>query len=115
MYTNEIIRDKIFDLIEKKGVDDAVFADSICVSRSVVSHWRCKTSTSYIKYLKDIASYFHVTVDYLTGNEPDAETNNLISSVKERSELRDLLKAAHNASKEEVENAIKVMEALKKD
>lgn len=115
METNDIIREKIFELVDRGGMSDAEFADGISVSRFVVSHWRRKISTSYIKYLKDIAAYFHVTVDYLTGNEPDAETNNLISSVKERSELRELLKAANSASKEEVENAIKIMEALKKD
>lgn len=115
MDKNEFIRKRVFELVDKKGTLDSSFADGIGVSKFVVSHWRCGTSTSYNKYLPDIAAYFHVTVDYLTGNEPDAETNNLISSVKERSELRDLLKAANNASKEEVENAIKVMEALKKD
>jgi transcriptional regulator with XRE-family HTH domain len=115
MDKNEITRERIFALVERKGVMDSDFAIGIGVSKFVVSHWRCGTSTSFIKYLPDIASYFHVSIDYLTGRENDSKDNDILSSIKDRSELRELFQAAKDASKEEVENAIKIMEALKKD
>lgn len=115
METSEIIREKIFGLVDKSGISDAEFANGISVSRFVVSHWRRKISTSYIKYLKNIAAYFNVTVDYLTGNEPDAEYDNILTGIKSRAELKKLFQVSMNASKEDVENAIKIIEALKKE
>lgn len=115
METNEIIRERIFSLVDRNGLMDAEFADGISVSKFIVSHWRRKISTSYIKYLPDIATYFHVSIDYLTGKESDAQENDILCSIKDRAELRELFNAAKDASKEEVENAIKIMEALKKD
>jgi transcriptional regulator with XRE-family HTH domain len=115
MDTLEIIRNNIFKLLKRKGVTDAEFADKLCISRPIINRWRYKTSISYVKYLNDIAEFFHVSVSDLIGDEPKTEMDSLIKSVKEREELQDLLMATKNASKEEVNTLIKIMEALKKD
>lgn len=114
MEANEVTKERILGLINKKGISDSTFADGIGVTKYVVSHWKCGISTSFNKYLPAIADYFHVTVDYLTGKEPDEEESNILSSIQSRAELKRLFEISMGASKQDVENAIKIMEALKK-
>ena len=70
-----------------------------------------------------IAEYFNVSVDYLLGNEektspaksPEDETlEELLERLKNRKEMRMLFKLADNATKEDVERAVAIIEALQK-
>lgn len=117
------IRDKIFDLLNKKGTSQSDLAAYLGVSNFVVSHWKLGTSVSFTKseYLKKIAEYFRVSVEYLigtsdskAGNSSDKELDEYRQQLKDRPEMRTLFKVAKGASKEDVENAIKIIEALKK-
>lgn len=112
--TNESTRRRIFELLDKKGAYAADLAASIGVSPFVVSHWKRNISTSYIKYLPQIAGYFGVTVDYLTGKSQDDELNDYLIALKNRPEMRQLFKVSKSATKEDVEQAVKIIEALKK-
>lgn len=92
--------------------------------------------TTYVNYEKEarepnsenliqIANYFNVSVDYLIGRSNDEETvrstnadqelQEYLEELKNRPEMRMLFSVSKNATKEDVEQAVKIIEALKKD
>ena len=63
-----------------------------------------------------LANYFHVSVSYLLGedeNEDTDELNEYLEQLKNRTELRMLFSLANGASKEDVEKAVKIIEAIR--
>lgn len=115
-------RQLIWKLLESKGESQQEFADSIGVQRSLVSQWKTGRSNSFTnsKYISTIADHFGVTADYLLGTNPSSresrgsnELNEYLSELKNRSEMRQLFKVAKNASKQDVEQAVRIIEALK--
>jgi transcriptional regulator with XRE-family HTH domain len=115
-------RKLIFRLIESKGESQQQFADAIGATRSLVSQWKTEKSNSFSnsKYIGKIADHFGVTTDYLLGNTSmprpgcDEEMNEYLTELKNRPEMRTLFKVSKNATKEDVEQAVKIIEALKK-
>ena len=73
--------------------------------------------------LTKIASYFDVSVDYLLGKtnqkkpfiNEDEELTEYLEELKNRSEMRMLFKLAKGATKADVEQAVKIIEALRKE
>ena len=69
--------------------------------------------------LSKIADYFGVTVDYLLGNEQkekplvngDEELTEYLEILKTRPEMRMLFSLTKNATKEDVERAVRIIEA----
>lgn len=92
--------------------------------------------TTYVKYengssepsnemLSKIADYFGVTVDYLLGREEkssasaavnteDEELMEYLEELKTRPEMRMLFSLSSKATKEDVEDAVRIIEALRK-
>ena len=92
--------------------------------------------TTYVKYengssepsnemLSKIADYFGVTVDYLLGREEksspsaavsteDEELMEYLEELKTRPEMRMLFSLSKNATKQDVEDAVRIIEALRK-
>ena len=67
--------------------------------------------------LNKIAEYFDVSVDYLLGNEPKSEDKELteyLEFLKYRPEGKMLFSVAKGCTKEEIEQAVKIIEALRK-
>ena len=90
--------------------------------------------TTYVNYEKgvrepnsevliQIANYFNVSVDCLIGRTNDKqppagdqdELQEYLEELKNRPEMRMLFSVSKNATKEDVEQAVKIIEALKKD
>lgn len=71
--------------------------------------------------LSKIAAHFGVTVDYLLGQEKekplingDEELTEYVEMLKNRPECRMLFQLSKNATKEDVEAAVRIIEALRK-
>ena len=63
-----------------------------------------------------LANYFSVSVNYLLGEDEDEESqelNEYLEELKNRHEMRMLFSLAKGASKEDVEKAVKIIEALR--
>ena len=68
--------ERIFDLLDRFGMEQKKFAELIGATDKIVSKWRTSGLTSYRKYLPQIADVLGTTVEYLlTGKkeEPAAE------------------------------------------
>ena len=89
----------------------------IGVSESAISQYETgKRQPDYETLLK-IADYFGVSVDYLLGKDEKAEDSELqeyLEQLKNRSEMRMLFKLAADATKEDVEQAVRIIEAIRK-
>lgn len=89
----------------------------IGVSESAISQYETgKRQPDYETLLK-IADYFGVSVDYLLGKDEkseDSELQEYLEQLKNRSEMRMLFKLAAEATKEDVEQAVRIIEAIRK-
>lgn len=68
--------ERIFDLLDRSGMEQKKFAELIGATDKIVSKWRTSGLKSYRKYLPQIADVLGTTVEYLlTGEkkEPAAE------------------------------------------
>lgn len=74
-------RDRIFDLLDKKKIEQKAFAEAVGVSPSIVSNWRKGKSNSYNDYLVKIAQVLGTTTADLLGeaqkSSPPSEEDRL--------------------------------------
>ena len=62
-------KDRIFDLLDKKGIEQKAFAKEVGVSPSIVSNWRKGKSNSYNDHLVKIAQVLGTTTADLLGEK----------------------------------------------
>lgn len=94
------------------------------LSRSLGAKWKNTGANPSFDVLSKMSDYFGVSVDYLLGNEQkekplvnnDEELTAYLEELKTRPEMKMLFNLAKGATKEDVEKAVKIVEAfLKKD
>lgn len=66
-----IFDERILPLFKKSGMNDQELEKAIGLKRGIIYDWKYGRTKSYTKYCGDIASYFHVSTDYLLGNTDD--------------------------------------------
>lgn len=111
-----------YDMFDKLCKDKGVSPSGACVdmglSRSLGAKWKSKGENPSYEVLQKIAEYFGVTTDYLVGKEKpatdDDELNSYLDELRTRPEMRMLFKLSKGATKEDVEQAVKIIEALRK-
>ncbi len=59
---------KILALLSKQGKQQKDLADELGIRKNNITDWKSGKSKSYTKYLPQIAAYFGVSIDYLTGS-----------------------------------------------
>lgn len=119
---------ELYNNIETLCKDNGITITKMCaesgVSRGSLTDLKMgRIQTLSATTLSQIASYFDVSVDYLLGNtnqkkplvNDDEELTEYLEELKNRSEMRMLFKLAKNATKADVEQAVKIIEALRKD
>ena len=113
--------DNFLLLCKQKGVAPSRAAVEAGLSKSTVTRWKSSPeSTPTGSVLEALARYFQVPVSELlsekekpTTDEGD-ELNEYLEVLKNRPECRMLFQLAKGATKEEVEQAVKIIEALRK-
>lgn len=112
---------RIESLCTEKGTNITKMCKEAGVSRAPLSDLKMgRTKKLSTDTLSKIAAYFNVSVDYLLGNEqkekpvtnPDDELNEYLEQLKNRDEMKMLFSLAKGATKEDVEKAVKIIEAL---
>ena len=82
---------KIAELRKQKGVSQEELADVLFTTRQAVSKWERGESDPDIDRLKDLASYFGVSIDYLLGYDVEsASVNSFIDRLVKCSDERNL-------------------------
>ncbi len=109
---------RISGLCKEKGISGYKLCGDLGLSRSVLSDLKSGRKKSInAATAAAIATYFGVSVPYLLGESDsgsDAELQEYLEQLKNRQEMRMLFKLAKNASKEDVEAAVRIIEALRR-
>lgn len=107
-------------LCSKIGKTPTAVGNDLGIPKTTISYWR-NTPNAAPKQdvIVKIAAYFNVTVDYLLNeNKPlvneNEELTEYLQELQSRDEMRALFKITKNCTKEEVEQAVRVIEALRK-
>ena len=106
------VSERIFEIADKKFLDQSKFATAVGVTQSVVSAWKNGKSESYMKRLPQIAAVLGTSAEYLlTGEQKkSAPTDgNGLSPAK-----RALLKSVDGLSDEQCEKLLGIIEEAKK-
>ena len=97
-------------------------ADKVNVHQTAVSQWETGKSSPDLETLKKLAAIYRVSVDYLlnednlpsTQHVNDDEALEIMEILHKRPEMKILFNAGRKATKEDVETAIAIIDALKK-
>ena len=114
---------RIDELLTEKGITGAKMSSDLGMSRSFMTELRKGRAKSFkLETAQKIADYFGVSADYLLGKEEkekplingDEELTEYVEMLKNRPECRMLFQLSRNATKEDVEAAVRIIEALRK-
>ena len=119
--------EKFSKLLQDYGVTAYRVSKVTGIAQSVFSEWKRGKSQPKLDKLQKIADFFNVPVTYFTEddnimveahNEPiyvDDETREIIDQLRTRPEMKVLFSVSKNASKEDVELAVSMIQKFKKD
>ena len=106
-------------LRRERGMTQAELAARLGISKSAVSMYERGNREPELDLLQEMADLFGVSVSSLLGRERDdllngdPELTEYLESLRDRPELRMLFSLTRNAAKEDVEAAVKIIEALR--
>lgn len=116
---NETYR-RIEKLCSAHDIDITALCRNADISRASLSEFKAgRTKKLSTSTLEKISTYFDVSVDYLlTGedfaSENSSELNEYLEELRTRPEMRMYFSLAKDASKEDVETAVRIVEAYLK-
>lgn len=107
-------QEKIKDLREKNGLTLQEIADKVGVSKPTVLRWENGEIKNLKKdKIKSLATALNTTPAYLMGWEQENdELEEYLQYLRTRPEMKMLFNITKNASKKDVEKAVKIIEAM---
>ena len=117
-----MIGDKLKKLRRNRDLTQEEVAAHIGISYQAISKWERGDGYPDITMLPTLADYFGVSTDYLLGKEEqkekplvngDEELTEYLEILKTRPEMRMLFQLSKDATKEDVEAAVRIIEALR--
>ena len=107
-------------LLKSRGVTKTFIARSLGRSASLCQDWKQQKSQPSDKQLSTVARLLGTTPEYLRGETDEIapgalgeEMEELLTSLREREDMRMLFKLAQDASPEDGRQAVKIIEALR--
>lgn len=113
-------------LLKERDITAYRVAVDTGVSQSSLSDWKKGKSKPKYENMKKIADYFGVSVEYLNGEADDPKPNekplingdeeltDYLDELRSRPEMRMLFSVAKDATKSDVERAVRIIEALRR-
>ena len=112
--------DRFESLLKARGITKTFIARSLGRSATLCQDWKQQKSQPSDAQLTEVARILCTTPAYLRGETDevspvqDAELEQLLTSLREREDMRMLFKLARDATPEDVRQAVKIIEALRK-
>lgn len=107
-----------------KGITKKFIAQSLGRTSTICQDWKQQKSHPNPEQLRRVAEILGTTTAYLSGetDDPsptsatsDGELDALLTALREREDMRMLFSLARDASPEDVRQAVKIIEALRRD
>ena len=112
---------RIYELCQGKGISIGKMCKDLSISRGNLTELKMeRIKTLKTENLTKISEYFGVSVDYLLGKEQkekplvndDEELTEYLEQLRTRPGLKMMFQLTKDATKEDVEKAVKVIEAM---
>ena len=110
-------------LCDENGITTYRLCKDLGFSTALMSQWKTGRQNPSGKKLQQIAEYFNVPMEFLyvgdyepdrpEPDQDDREMNELLESLKNNPGMRVLFSKTKNASKEDIEKVIKMLEIMK--
>lgn len=120
--------DNFIQLCNSVNKSPSAVVQELGMNKSAVTNWKNRQTPPRDATLRKIADYFDVTVDYLLNGEsveikksPDSELseddelNEYLETLKNNPGMRTLFSKTKNATKEDIEKVIKMIDIMKGD
>lgn len=99
-----------------KGLSQQQVADYLGVSRQAYCNYENGKREASYEALLQLAELYETSIDELLGrNNASNEVSEYLEELRNRSEMRMLFSVAKGATKEEIQQAVKIIEALRKN
>ena len=123
IYRGDIVfYDRFVFLCAQRGISPSRAAVEAGLSKSLVTKWKTnQTDVPSPDALRKLSKYFGIPVSELIDEEEkplvngDEELTEYLEILKNRPEVRMLFQLSKDATKEDVEQAVRIIEALRKD
>lgn len=114
-----MFKDVLKRLRLQSGMNQEELGNKIGVKKSAISMYESGARKPSLEILEAIADTFNVDMNTLTDSKKSAdlsdELQEYLEELKNREEMRILFSLAKGATKQDVMQAVKIIEALKKD
>ena len=114
-----MFKDALKALRIRSEMSQEELANRLGLAKSTISMYENGQREPSLEILEAIADTFNVDMNTLTDSQKSAEISDelqeILEELKNRSEMRMLFSLAKGASKEDILQTIKIIEALKKD
>lgn len=113
--------DRFEQLRKSRGITKKFISESLGRSPALCQDWKQGKSQPSAEQLSRVASLLGTTPAYLLGETDEVsppapdELSALLASLREREDMRMLFKLAKDASPDDVRQAVKIIEALRRD
>ncbi|WP_333594737.1 helix-turn-helix transcriptional regulator [Anaerospora hongkongensis] len=104
------------ELRNNKGLTQDQMSDILGIKRARYNSWENDIAKPDIDMAKKLAQFHGVSTDYLLENfqESNDDIDDILDILHKRPEMKMLFSVSKNATKEDIEKAVKIIEALKK-
>lgn len=117
----KIFSDNLTKLLQRCGKTQLQLANRLDVSKSTVSSWCSGSKMPRMGKIDEIADWFSVSRSELIEENGKSENfsdnkdvSDLLEALRTRPEMRMLFSVSKDASKEDIEKAVAIIEALRK-
>lgn len=112
--------ERLAALRKSAGLTQAELAKKLGISKSAVSMYECGNREPEFELLEKMADCFGVDMNVLFGRadaliNDDPELTAYLEALRDRSEMRALFRLSRNATREDVEKAVKILEILREE
>ena len=109
-------------LLKSRGITKTFIAKTLNRSATLCQDWKQRKSQPSAAQLSEVARILGTTPEYLRGETDEVTPNaqeceemeQLLTSLREREDMRMLFKLAKDASPEDVRQAVRIIEALRR-
>ena len=127
LYKNGVIflfqYDRFETLLKSRGITKTFIAKTLNRSATLCQDWKQHKSQPSDAQLREVARILGTTPEYLRGETDevsplgaqDEELQTLLEELRRREDMRMLFKLARDASPEDVRQAVRIIEALRRD